>query len=71
MSSTTGSIISDYLRLKNRQALEELREHRRQLRDELEKRRGSFDATIPMHVVDADIVAIEAALATLTEAKGE
>jgi len=61
-------IADGYVRLKDRQALEELRHHRRRLREQLhERRHGSFDVSRSLQAFDAEVLVIEAALERLRD----
>jgi hypothetical protein len=66
MSEAMKMIVDGYVRLKDRQALEELRNHRRRLRQQLgEQREGVFDASQSIRTFDAEVLVIEAALEQL------
>ena len=59
-------IVDGYVRLKDREALEELRNHRRRLRQELgEQRYGALDVSKSLQTFDAEVLVIEAALERL------
>jgi hypothetical protein len=63
MSEAIKLIVDGYLSLKNRDALEDLRAHRRRLRKQLEERTpGGIDAGPAMDTFDEDLRVIEAAI---------
>jgi hypothetical protein len=63
MSSALNLIVSNYVSLKNRKAIEELREHRHELRRRLAgKASGWFDTGHLIGLIDDDLKAIEAGL---------
>lgn len=63
MPASIALIIDGFVQLQDRKALEDLIEHRRELRNQLrEMSNGFFD---PIPIVDADIAAIESGLARL------
>ena len=66
MSSAVRSIVEIYVNLKDRKAIEELRDHRHKLRSRLvDQSNGWFDTSHLMGVIDGDLRAIEAALSRL------
>ena len=66
MSEALKLIVDGYVRLKDRQAIEELREHRQMLRGKLqEKSGGYFDLGWAIQTMDNDLNEIEAGLARL------
>jgi hypothetical protein len=66
MSEAMKMIVDGYVRLKDREALEQLRNHRQRLRQQLrELRDGSLDATRSIQTFDAEVLVIEAALEKL------
>ena len=63
MSSAVKSIVDIYVKLRDRQAIEDLREHRHQLRKRVaEKSTGWFDTSHLMGLIDEDLQAIDAGL---------
>jgi hypothetical protein len=59
-------IVDSYVKLNNRATLEELREHRQRLKDELQKKAGPwFDVGPTIRQVDEDLRTIEAGLERL------
>lgn len=69
MSEAMKMIVDGYVRLKDREALEELRSHRRRLRQQLQEQRqssfGTFDVTKSIQTFDAEVLVIEAGLERL------
>ena len=66
MSEAMKMIVDGYVRLKDREALEQLRDHRNRLRQQLrELRASSLDACRSIQTFDADVLVIEAALEKL------
>ena len=66
MSEAVKLIVEAYVNLKDRVAIEELREHRQALRKTLQdKTNGAFDASYLTRVIDGDLEAIEAGLERL------
>lgn len=69
MLEAIRAIVNAYVGLKNRQALEELREHRQRRRRNLEgKTGGLFDVSKVIQTYDTEIEIIEAGLDELTDA---
>jgi hypothetical protein len=69
MSVALGMIVDGYVSLKNRQALEELREHRQRLRMQLLLKRGSaFDPGKSIKMFETEVAMIETGLAKLNGA---
>ena len=69
MSVALGMIVDGYVSLKNRQALEELREHRQRLRMQLLLRRTSaFDPTKSIRLYEQEVEVIETGLQRLGSA---
>jgi hypothetical protein len=63
MSSAVRSIVEIYVSLKDRKAIEELRDHRHKLRSRVaDKSSGWFDTSYLMGLIDEDLRAIEAGL---------
>ena len=63
MSEAMRLIVDGYLKLKNRDALEEMRAHRQRLRKQLDERPpGGIDAGSAMEALDEDLRVIEAAI---------
>lgn len=59
-------IVDGYVRLKDREALEQLRNHRQRLREQLrDLRASSLDACRSIQTFDAEVQVIEAALERL------
>lgn len=67
MSEATRLIAEGYLSLKDRASLEELREHRQRLRQQLRLQLGktAFDPTRSIRLFDDDLKVIEAAISRL------
>ncbi len=65
LSSAIGLIVDGYARIEDRQSLEDLRMHRRRLAVDLKAREG-FDCRSSIALVEQDIAAIEAGLATFS-----
>ena len=69
MSEAMKMIVDGYVRLKDREALEELRNHRRCLRQQLQEHRqasfGAFDVSKSLQAFDAEVLVIEAGLERL------
>jgi hypothetical protein len=72
MSEAIKMIVDGYVRLKDREALEELRSHRRRLRQQLQEQRhgsfGTFDVSKSIQAFDAEVLVIEAGLERLQAA---
>ena len=68
MTKAIEGIVDAYVRLGNRQALEDLRMHRRKLAVDLKGRRGPYDFSLPLGQIDEEIAAIEAGLEKLNTA---
>jgi hypothetical protein len=63
MSEATRLIVEGYLRLKDRTALESMREHRQRLRKQLQEAPKSWiDTTRPVQLFDEELNIIEAAI---------
>jgi hypothetical protein len=75
MSEAMKMIVDGYVRLKDREALEELRSHRRRLRQQLQEQRlgsfGTFDVSKPLQIFDAEVLVIEAGLERLQASAAE
>ncbi len=66
MSESVRLIVNAYVQLKDRQAIEELREHRRMLRQKLQAiAGGDFDPSRSIRLIDSDLSEIDAGLARL------
>ena len=69
MTEAMKMIVDGYVRLKDRQALEELRNHRRRLRQQLQDVRldslGTFDVSKSLQTFDAEVLVTEAGLCLL------
>ena len=66
MSDAVKLIVDAYVSLKNRAALEEMREHRQRLRKSLQEKAGGWvDVSRSIQIFDEDIEAVETALARL------
>jgi hypothetical protein len=66
MSDALKLIVDCFVSLKNRRALEEMREHRQRLRESLqEKTGGCFDLSSTIRAFDSDIEIVEAGLTKL------
>jgi hypothetical protein len=64
MSKAIEQIVDAYVRLNNRQALDDLRMHRQKLAVDLKSRTG-FDLSLPIRQVGEEIAVIEAGLERL------
>ena len=63
MSEAMKLIVNGYVSLKNRSALEDLREHRQRLRKQLqEQEKGVFDVSHLTQLFDEELRVIEGAL---------
>jgi hypothetical protein len=66
VSESVRLIVNAYVQLKDRQAIEELREHRRMLRQKLQAiAGGGFDPSRSIRLIDSDLSEIDAGLARL------
>jgi hypothetical protein len=66
MSVAMSSIIDGYVFLKDRQALEDMREHRLRLREQLlRKRTGAFDPGKSVQLYETEVAMIETGLGKL------
>jgi len=66
MSDAVKLIVDAYVSLKDRAALEEMREHRQRLRKSLQEKAGGWvDVSRSIQIFDEDIDAVEAGLARL------
>jgi hypothetical protein len=66
MSAALNMIIDGLVRLKDRQALEDMREHRQRLRMQLLlKRGGAFDAGKSVQLYETEVAMIETGIAKL------
>ncbi len=66
MSESVRLIVNAYVQLKDRQAIEELREHRQMLRQKLQAIvGGDFDPGRSIRLIDSDLSEIDAGLARL------
>ena len=66
MSEAVKLIVAAYVGLKDRQALEEIREHRQRMRKSLqEKAGGAFDMSKFIQTCDEEIEIVEAGLGKL------
>jgi hypothetical protein len=66
MSVAVTLIVDGFVKLRDRRALETMREHRQRLREILQERLGGcFDVSRSIEICDDDIVIVEAALARL------
>lgn len=66
MSDAVKLIVDAYVSLKDRAALEEMREHRQRLRKSLQEKAGGWvDVSRSIQIFDEDIEAVEAGLAGL------
>jgi len=69
MSVAMKLIVDAYVSLKNRQALEDLREHRQRLKRELlKKQTDAFDFSNSIRAFDDEVVVIETGLQRLGSA---
>jgi len=75
MSEAMKMIVDGYVRLKDREALEGLRNHRRRLRQQLQDVRldslGTFDVSKSLQTFDAEVLVIEAGLERLQASTAE
>jgi hypothetical protein len=66
VSESVRLIVNAYVQLRDRQAIEELREHRRMLREKLQAiTGGDFDPSRSLRLIDSDLHEIDAGLARL------
>jgi hypothetical protein len=66
MSDVVKLIVDAYVSLKDRAALEEMREYRQRLRKSLQEKAGGWvDVSRSIQIFDEDIEAVEAGLARL------
>ena len=66
MSESVKLIVGAYVQLKDRQAIEDLREHRHMLRRKLQaSATGGFDPSQSIRLIDSDLHEIDAGLARL------
>ena len=66
MSDAINWIVNSYVSLKDREALETLREHRQKLRKQLQERStGVFNVGYSIRTLDDDLAYIEAGLTRL------
>ena len=66
MSVAMSSIIDGYVFLKDRQALEDMREHRLRLREQLLRKRSSaFDPSKSVQLYETEVAMIETGLGKL------
>jgi hypothetical protein len=65
MSNAIEQIVDAYVRLKNRRGLDELMMHRQRLAVDLKSKSGSYDFSLPIGKIEAEIAIIEAGLARL------
>lgn len=71
MSVALGMIVDGLLVLKDRKGLEELREHRQRLREQLlRKRSGAFDPGKSIKLYETELAMIETGLAKLNNVHG-
>ena len=59
MSLAIKSIVDGYVRLNDRNSLEDLRQHRQSLRQQVNSQGGYFDVSRTIQMLDDDIRAIE------------
>jgi len=75
MTEAMKMIVDGYVRLKDREALEELRNHRRRLRQQLQDVRldslVTFDVSKSLQTFDAEVLVIEAGLERLQASTAE
>jgi hypothetical protein len=66
VSESVRLIVNAYVQLRDRQAIEELREHRQMLREKLQAiAGGDFDPGRSIRLIDSDLHEIDAGLARL------
>ena len=66
MSESVKLIVNAYVQLKDRQAIEELREHRQMLREKLQAIAGDgFDPSRSIRLIESDLHEIDEGLARL------
>ncbi|WBL82661.1 hypothetical protein I3J27_23730 [Bradyrhizobium xenonodulans] len=70
MQSAIELIVEGYARLGDRQALEDLRMHRRRLAVDLKAMKG-FDCSGAVQRIEEDIAAVEAGLSSLSDTVAE
>ena len=64
MSSAVKLIVDGFVKLNDRRALDEMREHRRKLREMLQERAGGyFDVSRSIELCDDDLMIVEEGLA--------
>jgi hypothetical protein len=68
MSHAIKLIVDGYVRLNDRQALEDVLGHRRHLGKQLKESPPGVDLSGPIHLIDAEIAVIEAGLERLNTA---
>jgi hypothetical protein len=68
MTEAIERIVTAYLKLGNRQALEDLRAHRHRLATELKSINGPFDLSPSIKLFEQDLAIIDAGLAKLNAA---
>ena len=69
MSVALSMIVDGYVSLKDRKALEELREHRQRLREQLlQKRSSAFDPSRAVKLYETEVAVIETGLRRLGSA---
>jgi hypothetical protein len=68
MSHAIKLIVDGYVRLNDRQALEDVLGHRRQLGKQLKESPPGVDLSGPIELIDAEIAVIEAGLQRLSAA---
>jgi hypothetical protein len=67
MSEAIALIVDGYVSLKDRQAIEDLREHRQRLREQLlHKQTSAFDCGQSIRLYDAEVAVIETGLQRLS-----
>jgi hypothetical protein len=73
MPNAIDQIVSAYVRLKNRNALVELRTHRQRLADDLNRLRSDLDynSSLALRSMAEDLAAIDAGVERLEAAVGE
>jgi hypothetical protein len=66
VSEAVKLVVDGFVSLKDRVALEEMRQHRQRLRGELQQRAGGLDVVgYSLKIIDADLEAIEDGFAKL------
>jgi hypothetical protein len=68
MSETIGRIVDAYIKLRNRKALEDLKDHRQRLATELKAINGPLDLSFSIKQLEGELAVIDAGLGKLNTA---